>query len=233
MSPTTFDTRLSPVHGAPAGASCSRLAASTLRIACCVLGALFAAATLHAAETDGANLKPPRNPRFFDPDDGWLDVSGFLDTAYGFIPLAAPITEPAVGYGAVGALVFVDRDVAGQGQRYTRPNIAVVGGLATENGTRGLFAAHLGTWKEGKLRTLVGVADADVNLDFFGLGGDRRPESAPLGYSVSARGGVAGANYRRASPPGGSGCAMPWPRPASPSTRRASSRAISACAWAR
>jgi hypothetical protein len=176
------------------------LALPTLRALVCVW-CLFAAHALHAAGSDGANLKPPRNPRFFDADDGWLDVSGFLDTAYGFIPLVAPITEPAVGYGAVGALVFIDRDVAGQGQRYTRPNIAVVGGLATENGTRGLFAAHLGTWKEGRLRTLVGVADADINLDFFGLGGDRRPQSAPLGYSVSARGGLAGANYRLGGSP--------------------------------
>jgi hypothetical protein len=26
---------------------------------------------------------------------------------------------------------------------------------------------------DGKLRALVGVADADINLDFFGLGGER------------------------------------------------------------
>ncbi len=34
---------------------------------------------------------------------GWFDVSGFLDTAYGFVPLVVPITEPAVGYSAAGA----------------------------------------------------------------------------------------------------------------------------------
>jgi hypothetical protein len=201
MSPTNFETRLSTVHGAPAGAAYSRLAGWTLRIACCVLGALFATATLHAAETDGANLKPPRNPRLFDPDDGWFDASGFLDTAYGFIPLAAPITEPAVGYGAVGALVFIDRNAPGQGERYTRPNIAAVGGLATENGTSGLFGLHLGTWMDGNLRTLVAVADADINLEFFGLGGDRRPDGSPLGYSIAARGGVAGGSYRLGASP--------------------------------
>jgi hypothetical protein len=134
--------------------------------------------------------------RFFDAEDGWLDLSNFLDTAYGFVPLLSPITEPAIGYGAVGSVIFIDRDVKGRGQDYVRPNIALVGGLATENGTRGLFGVHLGTWLNDRLRTIVGVTDMDVNLDFFGLGGDRRPDGSGLGYSVSARGAVAGANYR-------------------------------------
>ncbi len=136
-----------------------------------------------------------------DPADGWLDLSATLDTAYGFVPVVAPITEPAVGYGALGALVFIDREEPTPGQRFTRPNIATVGGLATENGTQGLFAAHLGTWREGRLRTLAGVADADVNLEFFGLGNSGAPEAASLEYTVSARGGVAGGSYRTGSLP--------------------------------
>lgn len=159
------------------------------------LVALLAPAQLHAADSTGTQETAAAS-RFFDPDDGWFDVSEFLDTAHGFIPVIAPITEPAVGYGAVGALVFVDRDTSGQGERYTRPNIAVVGGLGTENGTRGLFAGHLGTWMDGKLRTLVGVADADVNLEFFGLGGERTPGSTGLGYGIAARGAVMGGSYR-------------------------------------
>jgi hypothetical protein len=55
---------------------------------------------------------------------------------------------------------------------------------------------HLGNWMDGRLRTLLGVADADVNLEFFGLGGDRRPGGSGLAYTVAARGGLAGANYR-------------------------------------
>jgi hypothetical protein len=149
---------------------------------------------LHAASALAATA-PPAASRFFDAD-GALDISSFLDTAYGFVPLVAPITEPAIGYGAAGALVFIDRDTAGKDRPYTRPNMGVIGGLATENGTRGVFAVHLGTWLDGNLRTLVGVVDADVNLDFFGLGGDRRPGDPGLGYSIGARGGVAGASYR-------------------------------------
>jgi len=66
---------------------------------------LIGATALQAAGEPGAG-NPARDSRFFDADDGWFDVSGFLDTAYGFVPVIAPITEPAVGYGAAGALVF-------------------------------------------------------------------------------------------------------------------------------
>jgi hypothetical protein len=157
---------------------------------------LLSAAGLQAADGEAKNEGAARDARFFDPADGWFDVSGFLDTAYGFVPIAAPITEPAVGYGAAAALVFIDRDAPGKGQRFARPNIAVAGGLATENGTRGLFGGHLGNWLDGRLRTLVGLADMDANLEFFGLGGDRRPGGSGLGYTVAARGGVVGASYR-------------------------------------
>ena len=134
--------------------------------------------------------------RLIDASDGWLDLSQFLDTAYGFVPLVSPITEPAVGYGAAAALVFIDRQTSPSQQRNARPNIAAIGGAATENGTRGLFAGHLGTWLDGRLRTTAAIAGADVNLEFFGLGGDRHPGDAGLGYAVSARGGAFGGSYR-------------------------------------
>ena len=79
-------------------------------------------------------------PELFDQDDGWLDMSGFLDTAYGFVPMIVPITEPAVGYGAAAGLIFIDRNEPSPGGRPAPPNIATVGGGATENGTWAVFA---------------------------------------------------------------------------------------------
>ena len=163
--------------------------------------ALIAAAALQPARSAFAQESAATTTSFRDPQDGWLDFSQFLDTAYGFIPLAAPITEPAVGYGAVGALAFIDRRAPGWGERGARPNIAVVGALGTENGTRGAFGGHLGSWMDGRLRTLVAVADANVNLEFFGLGGDRPPGGPGLKYSLAARGGAAGASYRLGATP--------------------------------
>ena len=159
-----------------------------LRLAFCAI-CLAAAVTVHAADSEPAKEKP-KAVSFRDPTDGWFDVSDFLDTVYGFVPVVMPITEPAVGYGAAGALVFIDRHVQG-----LRPNVLAVGGLGTENGTRGVFGAHLGTWMNGKLRTTAALADMDVNLDFFGLGGDRTGTGG-LDYTLSPRGGMLGANYK-------------------------------------
>ncbi|MGD8555880.1 MAG: BamA/TamA family outer membrane protein [Chromatiales bacterium] len=139
--------------------------------------------------------------QFIDVDDGWFDLSSFLDKAHGFVPVISPITEPAVGYGAVGALVFVDRDTSGKEQAGVRPNIAAVGAMATENGSRGKFAAHLGTWMDGNLRTLIGIADTDINLEFFGLGGERNLGQQGLDYTIAARGGVIGGSYRLGKSP--------------------------------
>ena len=41
----------------------------------------------------------------FDPDDGWLDFSGFLDQPNGFVPMFNLITEPALGTGALFAKI--------------------------------------------------------------------------------------------------------------------------------
>lgn len=162
-----------------------------IRVLVCIAG-LMAATALPAADSTPAQDAPAASApsRFYDAGDGWFDISDFLDTAYGFVPVIVPITEPAVGYGAVGALVFIDRNVPGM-----RPNVMAAGGLRTENGTEGVFAVHLGTWMGGRLRTLAAVADMDVNLDFFGLGGDR-VQGAGVGYTISPRGGAAGAQYR-------------------------------------
>ena len=136
-------------------------------------------------------------PSRFRDADGWLDISNFLDTAYGFVPVLVPITEPAIGYGATVAAIFIDRDVkSGQGGGHTRPNISVLGGFGTENGTRGLFATHLGTWRQDSIRTIAALADMDVNLDYFGLGGGRSLGDTGIGYSVAARGGLLGGNFR-------------------------------------
>src|SRR5688500_11639905 len=94
-----------------------------------------------APETDGA-IAPAAH------DDGWPDVSNFLDKAYGFLPIAAPITEPAVGYGAFVGLTFIDKPEGQAAAGFGRPNITAVGGLATDNGTWGLIAGDVRQWKD-------------------------------------------------------------------------------------
>lgn len=109
---------------------------------------------------------------FFDPADGGFDASGFLSLQTGFLPVVVPITEPAVGYGAGGAVAFFHSPPrvmqTPAGPRMIPPNTTILGGMATENGSWGAFAGHLHTWDDGCIRYLVGGGYASLNLEWFG-----------------------------------------------------------------
>jgi outer membrane protein assembly factor BamA len=137
--------------------------------------------------------------KFIDPTDGWPDISGFLDSPYGFVPVIVPITEPAVGYGVGGALVFIDRPQPKSGH-LARPNIAAVGGFATQNGSWGVLGGWSRWWLDDRLQTLLGVAYASVNLDYYGLG-DNSLRDNPLHYTLEPVGGLAGLRYRLGDTP--------------------------------
>jgi hypothetical protein len=129
-------------------------------------------------------------------DDNWPDISGFIDQAYGFVPLLAPITEPAVGLGAVGALVFIDKHKGESEAGFGRPNISVIGALGTENGTRGTFAGDMRYWLDDRVKTLVGVVQASVNLDFYGIGRDPLLHNNPKSYNLQTTAAMAQGMYR-------------------------------------
>ena len=106
------------------------------------------------------------------PQDGQFDLSYFLENPRGFLPIPIVVTEPAVGYGGGAAGMFLrPRREAGD-EGWARPDISAVGAFATQNGTWGAFAADASRWLDGRLRTLIGAATGQVNLDFFGLGPD-------------------------------------------------------------
>jgi hypothetical protein len=148
-----------------------------------------AAETLQTAATDTPS-------KFYSADDGWLDVSGFLDKAYGFLPVVIPITEPAVGYGAAGGLAFIDKPMGQAQAGFGRPNISFVGGLATENGTWGAMAGDMRHWMDDRLQTLVGVVHSSVNLDFYGIGRNDALKNSPRSYNLEPDAGFARAKYR-------------------------------------
>jgi hypothetical protein len=138
-----------------------------------------------------ATSAEPAPSRFRSPEDGWLDISPFLDARYGFLPVGQMITEPAVGFGAAGGLAFIKQPPGSM-----RPNITMVGGLGTENGTKGAVAADLRYWLDGRLQTLAGVIFASVNLDFYGIGHDSDLAENPLRYELEPAGGVVEAKIR-------------------------------------
>src|SRR6188768_1298791 len=129
-------------------------------------------------------------------DDGFPDLSAFLDEKYGFLPIAMPITEPAVGYGAMGGLAFLSKSLGSAAQGLGRPNITFVGGLGTANGSWGALAADSRYWLDDHLQTLTGFIYASVNLDFHGIGQDSRFHDNPLRYNLEPKGGLFIPKYR-------------------------------------
>lgn len=129
--------------------------------------------------------------RWIDPEDGWFDLSRFLEHPAGFLPLVVPITEPALGYGAVVAAAFLDpREEAGS-EGWARPDVSVIGGLATEDGSDGLFAANSSLWSDGDLQTLVGVGRLGLELGLYGIGDDPALAGGSLEYALDVDGAVA------------------------------------------
>ena len=118
------------------------------------------------AQTPATSTTPaPDKPsKFISPDDGWLDLSGFLDTRFGFLPVGTVITEPAVGLGAAAGLAFINKPAIAN----ARPDITLLGGFGTDNGSKGALAGDLHHWFGGRLQTVAAVVWASVNLDYYG-----------------------------------------------------------------
>jgi hypothetical protein len=163
-----------------------------------ILLALMVTASATAGQPSSTNAPAEASApsKFRSPEDGWLDVSGFLDEKYGFLPVAIPITEPAVGYGAAGGLVFLSKPLGEARSGFNRPNISVVGGMGTENGSWGAFAGDVRHWLDDRMQTLAGVVYASVNLDFHGIGAGGSLADRPLAYNLEPRGGTVQGKYR-------------------------------------
>jgi len=151
-----------------------------------------------AQPTNAMPSPPPTNApsKFYSSEDGWLDVSGFLDEKYGFLPIVVPITEPAVGYGAAGGLAFLSSPLGEARAGYNRPNVTVIGGMGTENGSWGTVAGDLRHWLDDRVQTLAGVVYSSINLDFHGIGEDSLLSDHPLHYNLEPKGGLIQAKYR-------------------------------------
>ena len=136
--------------------------------------------------------------RFFDPQDGQLDLSYFLEDPRGFLPIPIVVTEPAVGYGGGIAGMFLrPRREAGD-EGWSRPDISGLGAFVTQNGTWGAFGGDASRWFDGRLRTLVGAGAGQFNLDFYGLGSASSSVNQGVRYSLQFAAAVGQANWQLA-----------------------------------
>ena len=122
--------------------------------------------------------------RFRDPQDGKIDLSSFLAHPRAFLPIPLVITEPAVGYGGGLAGMFVRPRKQAGSEGFARPNISIVGAMATENGTWGAFAGDSSHWLDDRLQTLAAVGYGELHLDFYGLGNIADSLDEPISYQL-------------------------------------------------
>jgi hypothetical protein len=115
-----------------------------------------------------------------DPVDGKLDLSDWLLSAYGFLPVPILITEPAVGFGLGLAAVFFHetRQKPGEeGQRGLPPSVSAAALAYTETDSWVAGGGHFGSWKNDTIRYTGGLGYADLNLNFFVL-------NRPFAYNI-------------------------------------------------
>lgn len=127
----------------------------------------------------------------FDDEDGYFDIGEFLDKPFGFYPVIAPITEPAIGYGAALVPVFIHRP---EGQN--RPNFYALGAMATQNGSEGLFAGYSAYHFDERVQVEASLMDASINLDFFGSGSSILPSDLALQYNLKVTGFSVGGDWK-------------------------------------
>jgi hypothetical protein len=134
------------------------------------VAATLAAGLLLAAVPARAAASSP----FVDPTDGAFDVDRFLASRYGFLPVMMPVTEPAVGLGVAGGLVFLHGTLGGEEDAEGRripPSISAAVGMYTSNGSWAAGGGPLGHWYGGAVRYAGGAAYTSLRLSAWDAAG--------------------------------------------------------------
>ena len=122
---------------------------------------------------------------FRDSLDGAFDISKWLFDLHGFIPIISPITEPAVGYGLVGAGVYFFPKKKSSNNEFKMPDIVGIGGGYTQNGTWFAGAGYAGFWKDDQIRYLGVFGYGNINLKYYGSGNDYLANN-PAKFSIES-----------------------------------------------
>lgn len=123
-------------------------------------------------------------PKLFkDSIDGAFDVSHYLYDLHGLLPIITPITEPAVGYGAAGALLYFIPKEKSETNKFQMPDIVAGFGGLTENSTWFAGGAYIGFWNQDRVRYRGILGYGDVYLKFYGIGD--LPNNQPIEFNLN------------------------------------------------
>jgi len=106
--------------------------------------------------------------QFSDSLDGKFDLTSWLDKAYGFMPIVSIITEPAVGFGLAGGVVFIHRPAEDRGKPLTSPlSMSGAMGFYTESDSWGGGGFYEGHWRRDRYRYTGFLGYVSLNLTYF------------------------------------------------------------------
>lgn len=126
-----------------------------------------------------------KQPLLRDTLDNQLDLSQYLYGLTGFLPVVAPITEPAVGYGAAGALLYFVPTRKYDSEHFQIPDIAGLIGGYTENNTWMLGGFYAGFWNHDKVRYMGIAGYVDAKLKFYGAN-NPLPGKEGINFNIQA-----------------------------------------------
>ena len=121
---------------------------------------------------------------FKDTLDNAFDVSHYLYNLHGLLPVIAPITEPAIGYGAAGALLYFipkreKKDV------FQMPDIVAGIGGYTSNDTWFAGGGYIGFWNDDKIRYRGILGYGDIKLKYYGAEGSPLQDN-PASFNINS-----------------------------------------------
>lgn len=108
---------------------------------------------------------------FIDSLDNAFDMSYYLYDLHGFLPVIAPITEPAIGYGAAAAGIFFIPKEKDKNKKFKLPDVVGLAGGLTENNTWFAGLGYIGFWNDDNIRYRGIFGYGALNLEYYGTGG--------------------------------------------------------------
>ena len=126
-----------------------------------VLCLLYCATSLVAQEKRQRLLR--------DTLDNKFDITHYLTENIGVVPYIIPITEPAIGIGAVlGGVYFMEKDELDE-----RPDLLTAAAGLTDNQSWVVGGAYIGFWNQDRIRYRGVFGYTDLNLGFYGEDQDK------------------------------------------------------------
>jgi hypothetical protein len=120
---------------------------------------------------------------FRDSLDKAIDISNFLLNKKGFLLVPSLITEPAVGYGVMGAAIYFHSSYS---SKKGPPSMSGIIGGGTQNGTWMAGAFHVGYWNKDRIRYMGALARTYVNVGFYGSGNGGLVDAESVNLNMDA-----------------------------------------------